>query len=165
MSKTYSLLFVCSIIIVCLLKTASSIGSATQGTASIDLTMEKVAPAFVQKELSNKVKTLAYSKQTTTVPLEPSGEASTNPKGSTSPSGNTTPTTTPTATPTTTPTATPTATPTPAPANSVPLLSGTDASLNKPITADSTGTNKGNSSSYINAFLLFSMSLFAFILF
>jgi hypothetical protein len=46
-------------------------GTAEQGTASIEMEEIKVTPSLVQKEMKNRIKSLAYSRQseTTTIPV------------------------------------------------------------------------------------------------
>lgn len=151
MSKTYSLIFVSSIIILCLLKNSNCIGSATQGTLSIDLSGEKTMPALVQKEMTNKVKKLMKSTQAgTTGSTTPEANSTPAPAGNTNPTGGNTTPTQGSPTPTNT---------TPA----APADSGANTAPSKPITPES-NPKSGANSSYLNTFFVFSLSMFAFLL-
>ena len=65
MAKTYTITFLCFLTISLLFKSSMAMGTAEQGTASIDME-EVISPALVQKEMKNRIKSLAYAKQDTT---------------------------------------------------------------------------------------------------
>jgi hypothetical protein len=65
MAKTYTITFLCFLTISLLFKSSMAMGTAEQGTASIDME-EVISPALVQKEMKNRIKSLAYTKQDTT---------------------------------------------------------------------------------------------------
>jgi hypothetical protein len=64
MAKTYTITFICFLLICFLFKSSMSLGSAVQGTACIEMDEVQISPALIQKEMKNRIKSLVYAKQT-----------------------------------------------------------------------------------------------------